>query len=319
MYAVLGEIEFKVVTFWDGFKSTMGVDYATHARIEGKPGVQFIGDKLDMLALEFSLHSQFCQPTTELNRLREAMLAHKAMALVFGNGDYRGWFVITELTATHRRHTGSLGHCGIAQNGTMSLQEYTGDPKNPLLPPAITTQEPNIEEKASDFPDEVESWFDQILNAIEEGMRKAKEMLDELTQSIEDIKKTVAKVKAMIKEAKALKEKCEKIITSLKKTIDAIETLFKQPMDLQTLAGLPKALSAQIKALLGNMPGIRDCANDASTLVDHAQALFDDITSDIAEATFDKATSLVEQARTTVQQTTPAVSQLAAVTITRSW
>ena len=37
MYAVLGEIEFKVVTFWDGFKSTMGVDYATHARIEGKP------------------------------------------------------------------------------------------------------------------------------------------------------------------------------------------------------------------------------------------------------------------------------------------
>ncbi len=118
MYAVLGEIEFKVVAFWDGFKSTMGVDYATHARIEGKPGVQFIGDKLDMLALEFSLHSQFCQPTTELNRLREAMLAHKAMALVFGNGDYRGWFVITELTATHQ-HTDPWGNV-IAQNGTMS-------------------------------------------------------------------------------------------------------------------------------------------------------------------------------------------------------
>ena len=96
----------------------MGVDYATHARIEGKPGVQFIGDKLDMLALEFSLHSQFCQPTTELNRLREAMLAHKAMALVFGNGDYRGWFVITELTATHQ-HTDPWGNV-IAQNGTMS-------------------------------------------------------------------------------------------------------------------------------------------------------------------------------------------------------
>ncbi len=80
----------------------------------------------------------------------------------------------------------------------------------------------------------------------------------------------------------------------MKKTIDAIETLFKQPMDLQTLAGLPKALSAQIKTLLGNMPGIRDCANDASTLVDHAQALFDDITSDIAEATFDKAATLVD-------------------------
>lgn len=153
MYAVLGEIEFKVVTFWDGFKSTMGVDYATHARIEGKPGVQFIGDKLDMLALEFSLHSQFCQPTTELNRLREAMLAHKAMALVFGNGDYRGWFVITELTATHQ-HT-DPGNV-IAQNGTMSLQSTPA-----ILKSTFTSgdyhPEPNIEEKASDFPDKVES------------------------------------------------------------------------------------------------------------------------------------------------------------------
>ncbi|EOA5321358.1 chemotaxis protein, partial [Escherichia coli] len=47
--------------------------------------------------------------------------------------------------------------------------------------------------------------------------------------------------------------------------------------------------------------------------------LFDDIASNIAEATFDKAATLVDQARTTVQQTTPAVSQLAAATITRSW
>lgn len=39
MYAVLGEIEFDVVAYWDGFDNTMGVDYASHARIEGKPGV----------------------------------------------------------------------------------------------------------------------------------------------------------------------------------------------------------------------------------------------------------------------------------------
>ncbi|MBJ3565940.1 phage tail protein, partial [Salmonella enterica subsp. enterica serovar Weltevreden] len=90
MYAVLGEIEFDVVAYWDEFESTMGVDYTSHARIEGKPGVQFIGDKLDKITLKFNFHSQYCQPATELNRLREAMTAHQAMALVFGNGDYRG-------------------------------------------------------------------------------------------------------------------------------------------------------------------------------------------------------------------------------------
>ncbi|MEA7548815.1 hypothetical protein ONK29_27180, partial [Salmonella enterica subsp. enterica serovar Anatum] len=39
------------------------------------------------------------------------------------------------------------------QGGTLSLQEYTGDPKSPLLPPAITTQEPNIDEMLDELPD----------------------------------------------------------------------------------------------------------------------------------------------------------------------
>uniref|UniRef100_UPI0011195CC7 phage tail protein n=1 Tax=Salmonella enterica TaxID=28901 RepID=UPI0011195CC7 len=158
MYAVLGEIEFDVVAYWDEFESTMGVDYTSHARIEGKPGVQFIGDKLDKITLKFNFHSQYCQPTTELNRLREAMTAHQAMALVFGNGDYRGWFVITDLTATHQ-HTDPYGNV-IAQGGSLSLQEYTGDPKSPLLPPAITTQEPNIDEMLDELPDVSDSWFE---------------------------------------------------------------------------------------------------------------------------------------------------------------
>ncbi|MDI4746065.1 phage tail protein, partial [Salmonella enterica subsp. enterica serovar Kentucky] len=41
-------------------ESTMGVDYTSHARIEGKPGVQFIGDKLDKITLKFNFHSQYC-------------------------------------------------------------------------------------------------------------------------------------------------------------------------------------------------------------------------------------------------------------------
>ncbi|ECQ2176955.1 TPA: phage tail protein [Salmonella enterica subsp. enterica serovar Muenchen] len=287
MYAVLGEIEFDVVAYWDEFESTMGVDYTSHARIEGKPGVQFIGDKLDKITLKFNFHSQYCQPTTELNRLREAMSAHQAMALVFGNGDYRGWFVITDLTATHQ-HTDPYGNV-IAQGGSLSLQEYTGDPKSPLLPPAITTQEPNIDE-----------------------------MMDEVADAIDDIKKTIAQAKELVKEAKALKEKCGYIVYSLKKTISAIDALFQQPLDLQTLAGLPKALAAKMQELIDSLPGIRECAGDAGTLIEHAESLFDAITSSVAEATYDSAATLVNQARGTLQTSAPDVSQLAAADITRS-
>ncbi|PYA54645.1 hypothetical protein DMW53_25830, partial [Serratia marcescens] len=51
MFAVLGDIEFELITYWDGFEATFGVDYAEHARIEGKPGLQFVGDKLDEIQI----------------------------------------------------------------------------------------------------------------------------------------------------------------------------------------------------------------------------------------------------------------------------
>ncbi|ELV2844216.1 phage tail protein [Enterobacter cloacae] len=316
MYAVLGEIEFEVVAYWDAFETTLGVDYASHARIEGKPGVQFIGDKLEKITLQFSFHSQFCQPSTEFNRLRTAMTAHQAMALVFGNGDYRGWFVITDLSASHQ-HTDPSGNV-IAQSGSLTLQEYTGDPKDPLLPPAITTQEPNIDEMLDDFPELSDAWFDDLMSAAEDGMRDAKEMMDDMADTIDDIKKKVAQAQELVKEAKALKKKCSDIIDSLKKTIDSVEALLRQPLDLQTLAGLPKALAAKIQALIGSLPGIRECARDASTLIEQAESLFNVITSSVAEASYDSAALLVNQGRSTMQKSASEVSQLAAADITRS-
>lgn len=316
MYAVLGEIEFEVVAYWDAFETTLGVDYASHARIEGKPGVQFIGDKLEKITLQFSFHSQFCQPSTEFNRLRTAMTAHQAMALVFGNGDYRGWFVITDLSASHQ-HTDPSGNV-IAQSGSLTLQEYTGDPKDPLLPPAITTQEPNIDEMLDDFPELSDAWFDDLMSAAEDGMRDAKEMMDDMADTIDDIKKKVAQAQELVKEAKALKKKCSDIIDSLKKTIDSVEALLRQPLDLQTLAGLPKALAAKIQALIGSLPGIHECARDASTLIEQAESLFNGITSSVAEASYDSAALLVNQGRSTMQKSASEVSQLAAADITRS-
>lgn len=130
--------------------------------------------------------------------------------------------------------------------------------------------------------------------------------------------KTIARAKELVKEAKALKEKCGDIVDSLKKTMSSIDALFQQPLDLQTLAGLPKALAAKMQELIDSLPGIRECAGDAGTLIEHAESLFDAITSSVAEATYDSAATLVNQARGTLQTSAPDVSQLAAADITRS-
>lgn len=60
MFAVLGDIEFELITYWDGFEATFGVDYAEHARIEGKPGLQFVGDRLDEIQISLVLHQHYC-------------------------------------------------------------------------------------------------------------------------------------------------------------------------------------------------------------------------------------------------------------------
>ncbi|MEC5344683.1 phage tail protein [Brenneria populi] len=141
MFAVLGDIEFELITYWDGFESTFGVDYAEHSRIEGKPGLQFIGEQLDEFRISLVFHSMYCTPDSELARLRRAMQAHQALALVFGNGDYRGWFVVTAVTASSQQ-TDASGNV-MAMTAEVTLREYTGDPKSSLVPPAIKSTVPD--------------------------------------------------------------------------------------------------------------------------------------------------------------------------------
>ncbi|MBG6248262.1 MULTISPECIES: phage tail protein [Symbiopectobacterium] len=140
MFAVLGDIEFELITYWDGFESTFGVDYAEHSRIEGKPGLQFVGEQLDEFRISLVFHSLYCTPDNELSRLRRATRAHQALALVFGNGDYRGWFVITAVTASSQQ-TDSSGNV-MAMTAEVTLREYIGDPKSSLKPPAINSAIP---------------------------------------------------------------------------------------------------------------------------------------------------------------------------------
>ena len=132
MYAILGEVEFDLITYFDGLETQFGADYAEHALIGRKPRLQFVGDKLDEVRIDLVFHSSYCDPEAELVRLRNAQASHEAFSLVFGNGDYKGRFVITGLTATGR-HTDTSGTL-LAVDASINLREFTGDPAQPLAP-----------------------------------------------------------------------------------------------------------------------------------------------------------------------------------------
>lgn len=134
MYAVLGKIEFDLITYFDGLETQFASDYAEHALIGRKPRLQFVGDKLDEVKIDLIFHVSYCDPEAELIRLRSALTSHDVLALVLGNGDYKGRFVMTDLSAVSK-HTDKSGNL-LAVEAKMSLREFTGDPAEPD-PPAI--------------------------------------------------------------------------------------------------------------------------------------------------------------------------------------
>ncbi len=102
------------------------------------------------------------------------------MALVFDNGDYRGWFVDYRSDRYPPAHR-SYGNV-IAQ--VAAVCRYRSTPairRARCCPPAITTREPNIDEiKLDELPDVKDLGSMNQRSAAEEGMREAKEMMDEV-------------------------------------------------------------------------------------------------------------------------------------------
>lgn len=121
-HALLGDIPFSLITYFEGMETKFAAEYAEHALIEGKPALQWTGDKLDEITWEIIFHAGYCDPEAEMLKLRQAVRDHKALPLVFANGDYRGYFVPTEASVTSRQLTSAGG--AIWVEAKLTLREY---------------------------------------------------------------------------------------------------------------------------------------------------------------------------------------------------
>ncbi|HIB1401453.1 TPA: phage tail protein [Salmonella enterica subsp. enterica serovar Muenchen] len=136
MFALLGDIEINTGISPDKLDGTYGSDFAELDRISGKPGLQYIGGKLDEYSWSFVLHFHYCDPASVWNQINAARLAHQALAVVIGT-EYPGWFVITDATRSITLATpdGQIQALAV----TLTLREFTGDPNNPPQPLAVSS------------------------------------------------------------------------------------------------------------------------------------------------------------------------------------
>ncbi len=142
-HALLGDIAFDLITYFDGIDHRFGAQYAEHALLQGKPRLQWTGDTLDEYTWTLVFHSGFCTPELELAKLRAAIGAHEALPLVFANGDYRGRFV--PISAEMKTRQTARDGTALWIEGSMTLREFV---EPPVLAEQTPVQEPVAVEKA---------------------------------------------------------------------------------------------------------------------------------------------------------------------------
>lgn len=107
MFAILGNIPFQVVGSPQVLSDSRGYHYAEHRVVQARPQLQWLADDLMKIELEMLLHSSFTDPATSLLAITAAASTHVALPLVFGNGDFRGYFIIAQIDTLSRQLSGS--------------------------------------------------------------------------------------------------------------------------------------------------------------------------------------------------------------------
>jgi phage protein U len=126
LFAALGDIQFEVVGSPETYESAAAYDFAEQKVIESKPLLQWVGDDLERLKLELMWHASFTNPGAQLAQLRATAAEHLALPLVFGNGGFRGFFVIESINVKSQQL--SAGGSPIAIRVALALKESIADP-----------------------------------------------------------------------------------------------------------------------------------------------------------------------------------------------
>ena len=124
MFAQLGDIQFDLITYFDGINSTVTYNYAEHERINNKTLLQFMGENLQEFTIKLNLHSSFCVPEDEILKIRTEAQLGKPLKFIKENGEYVGAFVISQIQKTTEQ-TSPEGDL-IAIQVELQLKEYAG-------------------------------------------------------------------------------------------------------------------------------------------------------------------------------------------------
>ncbi|MEM1240855.1 MAG: phage tail protein [Cyanobacteria bacterium P01_H01_bin.26] len=96
-WGLLGDIQFELSEAPLKLEVAEKTTYQLIPRIEQKPALQWTGDELRTLRLEFTFNVSWCNPSEQLRRLQDARVERLPMDLIVGGGEFRGYYLIEQL------------------------------------------------------------------------------------------------------------------------------------------------------------------------------------------------------------------------------
>jgi len=132
MYAQLGNVRFDLITYFNGFDEAKSYTFAEHQRIENKPRLQYTGESLEELNIKLNFHSSFCNPETEIEKLKALADTHQPQPFILGNGKYIGTYIIENI-ASNLEQSDKQGNI-ISIQTQIKLREWTGQIKAEIRP-----------------------------------------------------------------------------------------------------------------------------------------------------------------------------------------
>lgn len=300
MLALLGDIVFEALPVV-GNEASYGVEFAEQAVIQGKPRLQRMGEKLDELRLRMAFHWMYSNPETELERLRRALSAQQARSLVYGNGSYKGMFVLTGIEVTTRL-TDEVGTL-LSLECAVSLREFVGDAKTSLPAPAVQPAVPPAGTKALPVNLQTTPKLLSGGSAILNGIRQAVTFASQAKAGLQFLSDATRFAQSLRTNPIAALSRAPGLLSSLQQVAGPLAKL--SPIAADLLDDVPAAID------------ILQASNTALGAVRNAQVMLSGMTIANVVDQIDAARTVVDGALGAMTAVSPSLSRLVGQVATR--
>lgn len=254
MYAQLGEILFQTQISPENISHEISVNFAEHAKIEGKPRLQAIGDNLDEIKMTIKFHIAFCDPSEEFAALLNYQQDLEVLPFILGTGEVIGNFVIVSLSKKiiQMATDGNIMDMDI----DISLREYVTDDllaekkkqkaakapalRDPTVPQTVKPNKLQLGLIRAQVSADIKYASLHVSKSVSEakGMEskisRARQTALNIQKTLKDVQKTVNKINSRMQELKNYIDTYRSAYNNFQQIINNINNLQQNVINMST-------------------------------------------------------------------------------------